>query len=183
MENFLFDILFFIVLAANIASFWLKFDLKKHGYKTNLFWGQIRDLINAREVMKTSDNLNVRKKYRIVLNLIAVAIISIGLFAMSMFATREERDNEIADQIFQNYLNRQFEGIVLAKYIDSSKYKTKRVTLELDSIKENYGVSNFIYKSAEIGDYVVKNQGDSTTLLVLESDTLKFVKRREEFNF
>lgn len=183
MENLLFNILFFLVLSANVASFWLKFDLKNHGYKTNLFWGHLRDIMNAREVMKTNEDEAVRKKYRIVLNTIAMAFISMSLFALNMFATKSERDKEFADQIFQSYLNMQYEGVIVSKYIDSSKYKRKMLSLEFDSAIENYRVSSFIYDNSKVGDYLIKTQKDSTSYLIQNTDTLKYTRHREDFSF
>jgi len=67
---------FISIVIGNLASYWLKEDLKDRGYKVNYFWNHLRDFENARRVVATTDDQDLKWQYKKCLIIINFSFIS-----------------------------------------------------------------------------------------------------------
>jgi len=63
MIRYFIYLLFLIAIVFNILWFWVKFTLKRNGYKTNWFSNHLNDIPNIYRLEKKTEDPRKRKRY------------------------------------------------------------------------------------------------------------------------
>ena len=168
-----------LVITVNILWYWLKFDLKKHGFETHLFCGHFTDLVNVVRVIRNADDKSVKKVYSGVLGCIIAMTICVVMTAFNAFSSI----GNSRCRVFDRYLSHSYSGQVKQKFIDRNNHAIESLIL-INSSKESTISMNLdlqLYEFVKPGDMVVKQANDSTILVSRGSKTFEYSRKRSEF--
>lgn len=158
MKGFVISALILLALTASFLWYRLKFDLKNRGYKTHYFYGHFKDLINAVDLIKNSDEPQPKRAYCwIIFSLLLVIILMSTIFFANIETIEDHRCKR-----FNDYLNHQIHGIVLSKFINESNHNIR--TLNLRNGKRESIIPIFVsdlYDSLQPNDSISKTSGNS----------------------
>jgi len=179
MDEARFIIILFLVVTANVLWYWLKFDLRKHGYKTSILTGHFADLANARQVIITNKDKSVANVYSAVLGFLTLTVIA---FVIAVFYSFSSLTADRCDG-FDSYLSHSYSDRLKEKFIDSDNHSVETLIL-LGNSKESTIYMNLnqrLYQFVEPGDFITKRFNDSTILVTRGDETFQYLLRRRDF--
>jgi|GEM_PF-3485836 len=179
MKEIGFIIILPLVIIANVLWYWLKFDLKKHGYETHMFWGHFTDLVNASRVIRTTEDKTVKRTYTMILGSLIVVVIGFLTTAFNSFPSIDEtRCN-----VFDSYLSHSYSGQLKKKFVDLDNHAVETLIL-INGENESTVYMNLnqkLYEFIEPGDLISKQPNDSAIIVKRGDETYEFIRKRGEF--
>jgi hypothetical protein len=174
-------LLIILSLGGIIIWYFIKNVLSENGYKTSEFRNHFSDIINVIDLInKTNDHAKKRSYKMLFWSLVIMLLAFIGT-ALTFIGNSQK----IQCKFFEDYVSREFDGMVTEKYLDKSNhsYPTLMIVTKVDTIKD-VELSNFnigLYDSIAIGDIVRKTQGDSVAYLTRKDKTIEFLAKKNYF--